>query len=445
MSTVHPTNPYGIRDEDGSRASSWAQQPGPGWAEQPALAPAEEYVDPYAQAYGAHDPYAGSYGSGYGYTWPSAPAAPTPPAVPPRKSSGGGSRWVGIGAAIAATALVAGTVGGAVGFTAARLTAPESTTTIIDGGGSAGTAQPPSPVANNSIAGVAEALQPSVVQLNVSGNGSAGTGSGFVIREDGYILTNNHVTSGGSSIEISFADGSTARGELIGANPGYDLAVVKVDRTGLPAVTLGSSEALKVGDTAIAIGSPLGLQGTVTSGIVSALDRPVTAGGQGETAFINAIQTDAAINPGNSGGPLVDGTGAVIGVNSAIATLGSSFGGQVGSIGLGFAIPIDTAARIASEIIATGTSSTPIIGVTLDMAYAGPGARVNGVTPDGPAEVAGLQAGDVITELDGDLVADATDLIVDVRSLAPGDTVTLTVERDGATRTVTVTLGAQQD
>jgi len=281
--------------------------------------------------------------------------------------------------------------------------------------------------------------------LNVSGNGSAGTGSGFVIREDGYILTNNHVTSGGSSIEISFADGSTARGELIGANPGYDLAVVKVDRTGLPAVTLGSSEALKVGDTAIAIGSPLGLQGTVTSGIVSALDRPVTAGGQGETAFINAIQTDAAINPGNSGGPLVDGTGAVIGVNSAIATLGSSFGGQVGSIGLGFAIPIDTAARIASEIIATGTSSTPIIGVTLDMAYAGPGARVNGVTPDGPAEVAGLQAGDVITELDGDLVADATDLIVDVRSLAPGDTVTLTVERDGATRTVTVTLGAQQD
>jgi putative serine protease PepD len=153
--------------------------------------------------------------------------------VPPRKSSGGGSRWVGIGAAIAATALVAGTVGGAVGFTAARLTAPESTTTIIDGGGSAGTAQPPSPVANNSIAGVAEALQPSVVQLNVSGNGSAGTGSGFVIREDGYILTNNHVTSGGSSIEISFADGSTARGELIGANPGYDLAVVKVDRVDL--------------------------------------------------------------------------------------------------------------------------------------------------------------------------------------------------------------------
>ncbi len=155
---------------------------------------------------------------------------------------------------------------------------------------------------------------------------------------------------------------------LVGANPGYDLAVVKVDRTGLPAVTLGSSAALKVGDTAIAIGSPLGLQGTVTSGIVSALDRPVTAGGQGETAFINAIQTDAAINPGNSGGPLVDGNGAVIGINSAIATLGwHPSAGQAGSIGLGFAIPIDTANRIASEIIATGTSSTPIIGVTLDI------------------------------------------------------------------------------
>jgi putative serine protease PepD len=232
---------------------------------------------------------------------------------------------------------------------------------------------------------------------------------------------------------------------LVGANPGYDLSVLKVDESGLPAVTLGSSSALAVGDTAIAIGSPLGLQGTVTAGIVSALNRPVTAGGQGELAFINAIQTDAAINPGNSGGPLVDGNGAVIGVNSAIASLGSSLGGSVGSIGLGFAIPIDTAARIASEIIATGTSSTPIIGIQLDMQYPGPGARVAGLTPDGPAVGSGLREGDIITALDGTIVVDATDLIVDVRSLAPGQEVTLTVERDGTEREISVVLGAQRD
>jgi putative serine protease PepD len=177
---------------------------------------------------------------------------------------------------------------------------------------------------------------------------------------------------------------------------------------------------------------------------VSALNRPVTAGGEGELAFINAIQTDAAINPGNSGGPLVDGNGAVIGVNSAIAALGGSLGGQVGNIGLGFAIPIDTAARIASELIASGSSSTPIIGVQLDMEYAGPGARVAGITDDGPAQAAGLREGDVITALDGTPVVDATDLIVDVRSLAPGEQVTLTVESDGAQREVTLVLGAQR-
>jgi putative serine protease PepD len=200
-----------------------------------------------------------------------------------------------------------------------------------------------------------------------------------------------------------------------------------------------------VGDAAIALGSPLGLQGTVTAGIVSALNRPVTAGGEGELAFINAIQTDAAINPGNSGGPLVDGNGAVIGINSAIAALGGSLGGQVGNIGLGFAIPIDTAARIASELIATGSSSTPIIGVQLDMEYAGPGARVAGITDNGPASAAGLREGDVITALNGTPVVDSTDLIVDVRSLSPGEQVTLTVESDGAEREVTLVLGAQKD
>ena len=347
-------------------------------------------------------------------------------------------------AGLALTALVAGSIGGAVGFTVARMTQPEVTSTVAIAPIGA-TGDPISPPAGGSIAAVAAALQPSVVQINVAGNGGAGTGSGFVIREDGYILTNNHVTAGGSDITVTLSDGETIDATLVGANPGYDLAVLKVDRTGLPAVTLGSSNALEVGDSAIAIGSPLGLQGTVTAGIVSALNRPVTAGGEGELAFINAIQTDAAINPGNSGGPLVDGNGAVIGVNSAIAALGAGLGGQAGSIGLGFAIPIDTAARIASEIIATGSSSTPIIGVQLDMQYPGPGARIAGITENGSAEAAGLREGDVITSLDGTPVVDATDLIVDVRSLAPGDQVTLTVVRDGAEREVTLVLGSQRD
>ena len=434
--------------------------------------------DPYSAAYGAHDPYAppaaGSapasptpsqadtraypasdaysgyadpYATYSGYSDPYAAYAATAtvaPPAPPAQRSGRGGMIALASAGLALTALVAGSIGGAVGFTVARMTQPEVTSTVAIAPIGA-TGDPISPPAGGSVAAVAAALQPSVVQINVAGNGGAGTGSGFVIREDGYILTNNHVTAGGSDITVTLSDGETIDATLVGANPGYDLAVLKVDRTGLPAVTLGSSNALEVGDSAIAIGSPLGLQGTVTAGIVSALNRPVTAGGEGELAFINAIQTDAAINPGNSGGPLVDGNGAVIGVNSAIAALGAGLGGQAGSIGLGFAIPIDTAARIASEIIATGSSSTPIIGVQLDMQYPGPGARIAGITENGSAEAAGLREGDVITSLDGTPVVDATDLIVDVRSLAPGDQVTLTVVRDGAEREVTLVLGSQRD
>jgi putative serine protease PepD len=295
------------------------------------------------------------------------------------------------------------------------------------------------------IAEIAARVQPAVVQLNVSSPAGDGTGSGFVISDDGYIITNNHVAGPagqGGSIEVAFSDGSTATGTLVGANPGYDIAVVKVEKTGLTTVPLGSSDALSVGDSVIAVGSPLGLTGTVTTGIVSALNRPVTAGGEGETAFINAIQTDAAINPGNSGGPLLDGTGAVIGVNSAIATTGVEAGGQAGSIGLGFSIPIDTAKRIVDEIVKTGTSSTPIIGVELDMAFAGPGAQIGAVTSGSPAELAGLQQGDLVTAVDGSPIADATQLIVTIRSQAPGDTVSLTVERNGSITEVPVTLQA---
>jgi putative serine protease PepD len=283
------------------------------------------------------------------------------------------------------------------------------------------------------------------VQLNVGGADGEGTGSGFVISEDGYVITNHHVVAGAgedSALEVSFMDGSTATGRLVGSDPGYDIAVVKVDRANLATVPLGSSADLQVGESVIAIGSPLGLQGTVTSGIVSALDRPVTAGGGVEqTSFINAIQTDAAINPGNSGGPLINAAGAVVGVNSAIATMGQ-FGGA-GSIGLGFAIPIDTVDRIVNEIINTGASSTPIIGVELDSEYSGDGARVASTTTGGPAAAGGIQDGDVITAINGRIVPDSTSLIVAIRAQAPGDQITLTILRDGNTADYPVTLGTR--
>jgi len=379
-----------------------------------------------------------SHNNPYGYQ--ASQQEPSLPPTPPKSRR----PWAALVVGAAVTAVVAGGVGGAVGYTAARATTSPAQTTASAGLIVAADAGEDSPPADGSIAAIAIALEPSVVQLNVSGSQGSGTGSGFILRSDGYILTNNHVASiadGGGSIKVVFNDGSKADATLVGTNPGYDLAVVKVDKSGLPAVTLGSSSALQVGDTAIAIGSPLGLQGTVTSGIISALNRPVTAGGSGDAAYINAIQTDAAINPGNSGGPLVNGSGQVIGINSAIATMGQ--GGQTGSIGLGFSIPIDTAKRIAEEIIATGTSTTPIMGVELDMNYSGEGAKVTTVSAGGPAAGGGVQTGDIVTQFDGQSIADATALIVAIRSHAPGDQVTLTVQRNGQTQDVTVTLGSK--
>lgn len=296
-----------------------------------------------------------------------------------------------------------------------------------------------------SIAALAAALTPSVVAIEVDGWNGGGTGSGFIIRSDGYILTNDHVVSDGgtlSQITVVFADGSEARGEVVGSTSAYDLAVVKVDRTGLPTVTLGNSDGVVVGDPVIAIGSPLGLQSTVTSGIVSALDRPVTAGDARSTSYINAIQTDAAINPGNSGGPLIDARGAVIGVNSAIATLGTSFGSESGSIGLGFAIPINQAKRIAEEIIRTGTSRVPVMGILLDMTYRGDGARIESVQAGTGADEAGLQSGDVITAVEGRNVSNATELIVAIRSQEPGERLRVQLSNG---HQLSVLLGADTD
>jgi putative serine protease PepD len=300
-------------------------------------------------------------------------------------------------------------------------------------------------VSSTDVAAIAESVLPSVVSILIEAGEDSGSGSGFIVQSDGYILTNNHVAApavDGGELIVVFENGEKAIAKIVGRNSSYDLAVLKVDKAGLPAAVLGDSSAVRVGEVAIAIGAPLGLNGTVTSGIISSLDRPVTAGGSGELAFINAIQTDAAINPGNSGGPLLDGKGRVIGINSAIATLAGTIGGETGSIGLGFAIPINTAKRIAEELIATGDSQTPIIGVVLNTAYTGEGAEVSEITDGGPAQKAGLRVGDVITGFNGRQVADSTELVVAIRSYAPGEQIEITIIRRGQDSTIPLTLGS---
>jgi putative serine protease PepD len=357
------------------------------------------------------------------------------------------ARRAGTGTVVA-IAVVAGLLAGAVGGVGSYAVAEHVRSTSLT---SPGTSLPQADAdlsarPGNSVAAVAAAVLPTVVQISERDtSGGGGTGSGFILRADGYILTNNHVVEGaasGGSLTVTFKDGSVKTAKIVGRDTSYDLAVVKVVASGLPVATLGNSDGVVVGDSAIAIGSPLGLEGTVTSGIISALNRPVTAGGSGENSYINAIQTDAAINPGNSGGPLVDSLGKVIGVNSAIASLGASAGQQSGSIGLGFAIPINQARRVAEEIINDGTSSHPIIGVQVDSRYAGPGAQISAVTPGGPADKAGLKAGDVLLTVDGRAVADSTELIVAIRARAPGDTITVGVKDGSGVREVKVTLQA---
>lgn len=293
-----------------------------------------------------------------------------------------------------------------------------------------------------SIAAIAAGTLPAVVSILAEGPTQSGSGSGFIVRPNGYILTNNHVVdlvADGGTLTVVFSDGDRAEGTVVGTSASYDLAVVKVDRRGLPTVTLGDSSEVQVGDTAIAIGAPLGLDGTVTTGIISALDRPVTAGeGGSELSYINAIQTDAAINPGNSGGPLLDSAGAVVGINSAIASL--AIGGEASNIGLGFAIPINSAKRIAEELISTGRSRTPLMGVQLVMDYTGGGAKVESVNSGSPAEDAGLVEGDIIRRVNGRSIDDAVELVVEVRNHAPGDTLEVAYERNGQDRTTSLIL-----
>jgi putative serine protease PepD len=381
--------------------------------------------------------------------WPpaqeEAPAAPEPmqPQPGPRRPR---PAWRSAAVAAGASALVFGGIGVGVGV---ALDHGNGSTAVLPA------TQLPSgslSVVPTSYAGIAAKVLPSVVSINVTTVNGGDTGSGVVLRADGYILTNNHViadaTAGAARVAVTFNDGSTASARIVGADAQDDLAVLKVDRTGLQPATLGTASALHVGDAVLALGSPLGLQGTVTAGIVSALNRPVaTSDSQptdpfgrttGVTTVLDAIQTDAAVNPGNSGGPLVNVAGQVVGINSAIASTGSN-----GNIGVGFAIPIDQAKVIASQLIATGKASHPLLGVSLANATDAAGnplARVQALSAAGAAAKAGLKVGDVIVQVGDQKTAGAEAVIAAVRSHQPGEQVRVTVLRDGVRKTFTVRL-----
>lgn len=377
--------------------------------------------------------------------------APASATREPKQKAGLGGGAI---AAIAAGALVLGAIGGFGGayaydqFTEDSAVRQTPTTLPVSHDDDSS-----KQLQDGSVASIAAAVLPSVVSIEASsGAGRTSTGSGFVVREDGYIATNNHVVAGadGGTIKVLFSDGSIVDAELVGRTADYDIAVLKVDKAGLKPLVLGDSDAMVVGDPVLAVGSPLGLDSTVTTGIISALHRPVTTGTEDQEAatFIDAIQTDAAINPGNSGGPLINSAGEVIGINSAIAST-NSFGGQAGSVGLGFAIPSNQVRRTVEEIIDTGKATYPVIGVLLDPTHTGEGVLIAtevegapGVVAGGPADQAGIKPGDIITAFNGRTIARSDDLIVAIRAKAPGETVTLTVKRDGTTQDIDVVLSA---
>lgn len=373
---------------------------------------------------------------------------PYDPAAEGRPEMGPRRRRTGLAALAVAGCLLAGTAGGAIGVGLAD----DSSAVLTRSGGSV-TASQTSQVDGTVQAAAAE-IMPSTVVISVTGTASGplgpsrsgGSGSGVVLDTEGHILTNAHVVSGvqDADIEVLFADGSAVPAEIVGVDASSDLAVIKVDDVrGLQPAAFADSDALDIGQSVVAVGAPLGLSGTVTEGIVSAVDRPVRTGQSADASTVlDAIQTDAAINPGNSGGPLVDLSGEVIGINSAIATVGAS-GGQAGNIGVGFAIPSNDATDIAGQLIADGTAEHAALGISASESESARGATVREVEPGSAAADAGLRDGDVITRVEDRFVPDLDSLLAAVRDHAPGDEVTLTVSRGGSEQSVVITLGSR--
>ncbi|HTW18659.1 MAG TPA: trypsin-like peptidase domain-containing protein [Mycobacteriales bacterium] len=386
--------------------------------------------------------------------WSPVPGAVSgPPPRPPRRHAHGTVPWPAVLLTGLVCAVLGGSIGGLIVHNADKNSLVGSVTIGSVRGGDVSDRSP------RSVAAIAAKILPSVVSIDVKTSGGGDSGSGIVLSRSGYILTNNHVIaavkSSHGTLTVVLPNKTTVPAKIVGhPDPVDDIAVIKIGKSSsLRPATLGDSDNIVVGDPVIAVGSPLGLAGTVTSGIISALNRPVEAGGEQGVPedVIDAIQTDAAINPGNSGGPLVDSAGAVIGINSAIASLSSDSitGQQSGSIGLGFAIPINEAKRIAGQIITRGYSTHAIIGVNLDPSYSGSGAKIS--TPPGggpavsagsPAAKAGMQAGDVIIAVNGERVTTADELIVAIRAHVPGQRVSLTFDRGSQRRTVSLVLGS---
>ena len=372
-----------------------------------------------------------------------------PPQAPPAPQKRVGRK--GLAASVVVASLLVGGAAGVVGAAAWTSTHgnPVASSPIVTQSGSSAV---PAAADSDSIVKVAHNVLPSVVKINVSGSSESGSGSGIILSADGKILTNNHVASlagKGGQITIDFNDGSHAPAKVLGTDPLTDTAVVQAEGvSGLTPATIGHSSSLQVGQSVVAIGSPFGLDATVTSGIVSALNRPVDVGqvSAGNVTVYPAIQTDAAINPGNSGGPLVNLAGEVVGIDSAIqtATDTTNSQGEPGSIGLGFAIPIDAVLPIVQEMIKGETPTHARLGISVDNATSGQqvtdGAKVAKVDAGSAGASAGLKAGDVITKVDDHLISSSDSLIAIVRAYRPGDSVTLTYTRGGSTHTVTATL-----
>jgi putative serine protease PepD len=305
--------------------------------------------------------------------------------------------------------------------------------------------------------GVAEQVSPSVVAIEIATGSGGGSGSGVIWDDQGHVVTNAHVVAGAEQVRVTLADGRAYEAEVSGSDPATDLAVLTVTDApeDLQPVEVGDDQALAVGSPVMAIGNPLGLSGTVTTGIVSALDRPVTTqsteGGQPTAVVTNAIQTSAAINPGNSGGALVDASGRLVGINSAIASLSAPTGGQAGNIGIGFAIPMRSVSSIVEQLIETGTAEHAFLGVGLDDAEATldgavlTGAAVVQVEEGSPAASVGLAAGDLVIDIDGDRVSSAEALVAQVRERRAGEEAVVGVLRDGERQEFEVVLDTRPD
>ncbi|MFF5450837.1 S1C family serine protease [Streptomyces sp. NPDC012950] len=426
----------------------------PAGAQAAHAAPEPHHAAPGAQtAPAAHTAHADAAGG-----WPPPPPtvpswgaqhAPVPPAAPRRRTGG-------LVAAVLVAALVAGGIGGGIGYWAAeRGDDGVGSTTVSSGESPASFKRDP-----GTVAAVAAKALPSVGTIQAKSGGSqseGGTGTGFVYDQEGHIVTNNHVVASaadGGTLSVTFSDGKSYDAEVVGRAEGYDVAVLKLTNApkGLKPLPLGDSDKVAVGDSTIAIGAPFGLSNTVTTGIISAKNRPVASGdgSGGSNSYMSALQTDASINPGNSGGPLLDASGAVIGINSAIQSTSGGFGqSQAGSIGLGFAIPVNQAKNVAQQLIKSGKPVYPVIGATVNMNDKGEGAEIAArgtggtpsVTPNGPAAKAGLKPGDVITGFGGHQIDSGPTLISEIWTHKPGDSVEITYERDGKSATTTVVLG----